>query len=196
MSEQDKPAVQEPEIDSVNQETKTKEAVAYDTYKRAIGEIKKLKEKVNLYESEKQEFTEKQLRENQEWKKLADTYKGKLDETQKIFREQEESIVNGMKYQEFTKHLGGKLRSDDYASFVPFDKIAFNPETKTIDEDSVKIVAAEFVKKHSHLVEFQAGRMPNVNTLDSKGVGSKNTKEMTPKEMEQYILELNKAGKI
>jgi CRISPR/Cas system CMR subunit Cmr6 (Cas7 group RAMP superfamily) len=171
--------------------------VSYETYRRVLSEAKKLKEQNKLYEEEKNKNQEQKLKDQNEWKTLAETYKQQLEEKSTILKEQEASIVNGMKYQEFEKQLGGKLKNRDYATFIEFDKIVMNPETKTIDTESVKGVVSNFVKQHSHLVEFQTGRLPNeaARTTTSFG-GSKKIEDMSAKELESYIKDQAKAGLI
>ena len=175
----------------------TSDKVAYDTYRRVLNEAKKLKEQVKLYEEEKNKSHENKLKEQNEWRALAETYQQQLHEKTKILQDQEQSIVNGMKYQEFEKHLGGKLKNKDYATFIEFEKIVMNPETKRIDEESVKGVVANFVKQHSHLVEFAGGaKLPNEAAKHSGSIGAKSIKEMSPKEHADYILKLAEAGLI
>ena len=170
--------------------------VAYDTYRRVLSEAKKLKEQVKLYEEEKNKGNEDRLKEQQQYKTLAETYKTQLEQKSKLLEEQESSIVNGMKYQEFEKHLNGKLKSKDYATFIEFEKIAIDPETKRIDEESVKSVVSKFVKEHSSLVDFGGGaKLPN-QAARAGSVGGKDINSMTSKELEAYIKEQHKAGLI
>ena len=174
-------------------ENQSNDKVSYDTYRKVLNEAKKYRDAFKQVEEEKQRMSDQKLKEQNEWKTLADQYKSKLDETSKVLQEQEASIVNGMKYQEFEKHLGGKLKDQDYATFVPFDKIAINPETKRIDEESVKGAVADFVKKHSHLVEFTSGaRLPN-EAAKSAHVGSKSLSDMSSSDI---MNELRKIGKL
>ena len=142
-------------------ETNSNDKVAYDTYRRVLAEAKKLKDQVKLYEEEKSKGHEQKLKEQNEWKALAEAKSAQAEQLEKALKEQQEQIVNGMKYQEFEKHLGGRLKSRDYATFIDFDKIVINPETKQIDQDSAKSVVSQFVKEHSSLVEFATGKLPN-----------------------------------
>jgi hypothetical protein len=178
-------------------EPKTSDVVKYETYKRVLSEAKMLKEKVREYETTLQQTQEQKLKEQNEWKALAEQYKAKLDQTSNVLQEQERSIVNGLKYHEFEKHLGGKLKNQDYATFVDFDRIVLNPETKKVDEDSAKAVAADFVKRHSSLVEFAGqGRLPN-DAPKGFSPGEKSVSDMKdPKEIQKHILELAAQGLI
>lgn len=168
--------------------------VSYETYQKVLNEAKKAKELAKHLAEEKAKNDEKALAEQQQWKVLADQYKTQLDQTKSILSEQEKSIVNGLKYQAFEKHLGGKLRNRDYATHIDFEKIAINPESKTVDEESAKSVVNEFLKSHSPLVEFGSGaKLPN-----NAGAGFNSKKEVALKEMttSQIEEELRKLGKI
>lgn len=138
-----------------------KDVVAYETYSKTVDEVKSLKKKLQEFETAQTAQKEKSLKEQNDWKALAEAKEVQLAEAQKRLEEQETSITETFKLSAFQKHLGGKLRSDEYFNHVELDKIVFNPETKRVDEDSVKAVVADFVKKHPHLVEFKKGKMPN-----------------------------------
>lgn len=180
----------------VASEPKSSDVVKYETYSRVLAEAKKLKEKVKEYEGHIQQSQEQKLKEQNEWKALAEQYKAKLDQTSSVLQEQERSIINGLKYHEFEKHLGGKLKNKDYATFVDFEKIILNPETKQVDPDSVKAVASEFVKSHPSLVEFASqGKLPN-QAASGYVTSSKAVSEMNKEELEKHILALAAQGKI
>ena len=168
--------------------------VSYETYQKVLNEAKKAKEIVKHLAEEKAKNDEKALADQQQWKVLADQYKTQLEQTKSVLSEQEKSIVNGLKYQEFEKHLGGKLKNRDYATFIDFEKIAINPESRTVDEESVKSVVNEFLKSHSPLVEFQSGaKLPNGAGAGFDSKKNVSFKEMTTSQIEE---ELRKLGKI
>jgi hypothetical protein len=185
------------QVNSVQTETRTaNDVVKYETYSKVLSEAKKLKEKVKEYETVLQQSQEQKLKEQNEWKALAEQYKSKLDQTSHVLQEQEKSIVNGLKFHEFEKHLGGKLKDKDYATFVEFDRIVLNPETKQVDEDSVKTVAADFIKKHASLVDFQgSGKLPNQAAKNYVPMG-KSVSDMSSEELQKHILQLAAIGKI
>lgn len=168
-------------------ETKDQDKVAYETYKRVLSEAKKYKDQLKALEEERNKANEQKLKDQNEWKTLAESKAAEAEKLSSLLKEQEQSIVNGMKYQEFEKHLGGKLKNKDYATFIEFDKIAFNPETKRVDDESVKAVVSQFVKQHSHLVEFGSGKMPN-EAASTASFGPKKPEEMSKKELEEFLL--------
>lgn len=192
----------EPKVDSVpNPESsapaETEDKVAYSTYKRVLAEAKKFKELADSLSKQTEQEKEAKLKEQNEWKSLAEMHKTKLEQAQKELEEKNRAIQVGTKYTEFVRHLNGKLKHDSYVNHVDFDKILINPETGRVEENSVKTVVAEFLKEHAALVDFGVnGRMPNAapkQGIPSKG---KSLDEMTPKEIEQHILEQAKLGLI
>lgn len=174
------------------QAEKSQDKVAYETYQRVLSEAKAAKEKLKLYEAEKQQITESKLKEQNEWKALAEQKEKSLAETTARLNELETTIVESVKLSAFQRHLGGKIKDEAYYSFVPVDQIVYNPETKKVDEDSVKGAVAEFVKRHASLVEFKQGKMPNEASSGAK-VPAKSYEQMTTAELEN---ELRKFGKI
>jgi CRISPR/Cas system CMR subunit Cmr6 (Cas7 group RAMP superfamily) len=171
--------------------------VAYSTYKRVLAEAKKFKELADSLSKQTEAEKEKQLKDQNEWKSLAEMHKAKLDVAQKELEEKNRAISDGLKFSEFNRHLGGKLKHSSYANHVDFDRILINPETGMIEESSVKTVVAEFIKQHSALVDFgNKPRLPNEAPRHGLPSGKKSIEEMTSKEMEQHILEQAKLGLI
>lgn len=181
------------QTNSVQSDQQTNDKVAYDTYRRVLNEAKKLRDQLKLVEEEKAKSHEQKLKEQNEWKALAEAKSAQAEQLEKLYKEQQEQIVNGMKYQEFEKHLGGKLKNKDYATFIDFDKIVMNPETRRIDDESVKGVVSNFVKEHSHLVEFYNGaKLPNEASKNT----SFNGKAPTEMSIDEIKNELKRIGKV
>lgn len=181
----------------INEKETLQDKVAYETYRRVLAEAKKYKDQAKLLEDEKNKNHESKLKEQNDWKALAEAKSSQVESLEKAFKEQNEQIVNGLKYQQFEKHLGGKLKDQDYATFIDFDKIVINPDTRRVDDESVKGVVGEFVKKHSHLVDFGDNRrMPNEAASSGRINDGKKISEMTSKELEKHIAEKVAAGLI
>ena len=192
----------ETEVDSVQTNAsgapaENDDKVAYSTYKRVLAEAKKFKELADSLSKQTEQEKEAKLKEQNEWKSLAEMHKAKLDLAQKELEEKNRAIQDGTKYTEFVRHLGGKLRHDSYVNHVDFDKILINPETGRVEESSVKTVVAEFVKEHASLVDFGInGRMPNNAPRQVGPAHKKSLDEMDSKELEKHILEQAKLGLI
>lgn len=177
------------------EEKSQKDKVAYETYQRTLAEAKKAKAERDALLAEKQAMIDSKLKEQNEWKTLAEQKEKEAAEERARRSELESTILESVKLSAFQKHLGGKIKNDAYYQFVETDKIAYNPDTKRVDEESVKAVVADFVKRHSSLVEFKTGRMPN-EAASSVTQSSKQIEEMSTQELEQYIKELHSQGKL
>lgn len=173
-------------------ESKSNDKVSHETYKRVLAEAKIAKEKVKSYEAQLKQAEEQKLREQNDWKSLAEQKEKSYLEAQSKLDELESTILDTVKINAFQRHLGGKLKDEAYFQFVDTKKIAINPETKKVDDDSVKEVVAEFVKRHSSLVEFKKGKMPNEAGRGSP-LNGKAPEEMSSAELEAA---LKKIGRI
>lgn len=170
--------------------------VAYSTYKRVLAEAKKFKELAENLSKQSEAENEKKLKDQNEWKTIAELNKQKLDQATKELEEKNRAIQDGMKFSEFQKHLGGTIKHSSYTNLIDFDKIVVNPETGMVDEGTVKSYAAEFLKEHSALVSFGGKpRMPN-ESARSVTMASKGVDEMSKEELEKYILDQARVGKI
>ena len=89
------------------------DVVKYETYNKVLTEAKKLKDKVKEYETVLQQSQEQKLKEQNEYKLLWEQEKTKAQHLSTVLNEQEKSIINGLKYHEFEKHLGGKLKDKE-----------------------------------------------------------------------------------
>lgn len=178
-------------------ENKKKDTVAYDTYRRTLNEAKTAKEKLRELEAWKAQQEEDKLKANNEWKALAESKDKSLSEALKRLNEMEQTIDNSLKLNAFNRYLNGKVRHPDYYSFVDTSKIALNPETRQVDENSVKEVVSEFLKNHSHLVEFRGQKIPNEAPKGGAVTGSqKPLDKMSKEELNDYILGLHKKGEL
>lgn len=175
---------------------KSQDKVAYETYLKVLSEAKNAKEKLRLLEASAQEMNDNKLKEQNEWKALAESKEKSLLETTSKLNHLESTILESVKLNAFQRHLNGKIKDDAYYQFVDTDKIAYNPETKRVDEESVKSVVADFIKRHSSLVEFKGGKMPNEAASNIKLSSEKKLEDMSTSEVEQYIKKLHSSGAI
>lgn len=175
-----------------SEKDKSQDKVAYETYQRVLAEAKTAKEKLRTLEAAQQAQVESKMKEQNEWKALAEAKELEAKNLSEKLNGLESTITESIKLNSFQKHLGGKIKSDEYYQFVDTNSIAYNPETKRVDEESVKKVVAEFVKKHASLVEFKVGKMPNEAGSTMK-IKEKDYSQMSKEEIEA---ELRKLGRI
>lgn len=176
-----------------------KDVVAYETYKKTVDEVKSLKERLKAIEDEKKVITEKNLKEQNDYKTLYEQKETALKDATSKLENFQKDLTDSIKISAFNKHLGGKLKHDDYIDFVELEKIVIHPETKKVDPESVKTVVASFLKSHSALVEVKRGNMPqnHANGMDGKRAsGQKGIAEMSSAELEADIVRRVQAGEI
>lgn len=170
--------------------------IALKAEKKAIAEKYNLeKARADKLEDERKLMGEAKLKEQNEWKTLAEQKELEAKEFRAKYEDIQTSIVDAMKINAFNRHLGGKIKNEEYEQFIPLDSIAYNPETRKVDDESAKNAAADFFKKHAALVEVKAGKMPN-EAASSPGLKGKRIEDMTPQEIEKHIKDLHSAGRL
>lgn len=181
---------------------KSQDKVAYESFRKSVEAEKKARERANELEKRLKEIeardlqaNDNKLKEQNEWKALAESKEKAYLEVSSKLNELETTILDSVKLSAFQKHLGGRIKDDAYYQFVDTNSIAYNPDTKRVDEESVKSVVADFVKRHSSLVEFRGGKMPNEAASSAK-FSSKKVEDMTKDELANHIKELHSQGKL
>lgn len=155
--------------------------VAYETYQKVLAErkkdqakareleakLKELSEFKSSVEQERQKIKEQKLEEEGNWKALLEQrdnrlkeYEEKLNEYKSKNQSYEKNINDMIKLSAFDRALGGKLKKDEYYSFVDTDKIVINPETNQVDMDSLKNYANEFQNEHKELIDYKRSKLP------------------------------------
>ena len=169
-------------------EDTSNDVVRYELFDKAVKQYKREKETRSQLENELNSLKEAKLKEQNEWKTLYEQEKAQRAELATTLQSQEEAILKNLKYSAFEKHLGGRIVDDAYQAFVPFEKIVIDPDTKMVNEDSVKLAVSDFVKKHSKLVEFQSSKMPNAAPSSYGNIQSKPFEQMSKEEIEKELL--------
>ena len=145
------------------------ESVKYETYKRTLGQKKKLetelleaKERLAEIERKEQEAEEKRLAEQGEYKKLLDLERKKREENEQKVKSYEKNLLDAHKLNAFKEKLPGKIRNNAYYDFVDINKIVLDPETGHVDETSLNEVVNDFVSEHSALLDLgQKRQLPD-----------------------------------
>jgi len=165
------------EAQSVSDTNEKSEPVTHDAYRRLLAQRKadqekqkSLAEKLTMYEQKEKEAEDAKLMEQGEYKKMLQEREKQIRQLQEEREQYKTSLVKTVKLQAFQQALGGKLADPDYFSFVDTDKIAVDPETNTIDSESLKSYVNEFVSKHQRLVEFSSAKLPNSAPSSSKAL--------------------------
>jgi len=155
------PSGDSPDNASGNADPKEDGRVAYETYQKVLREkkardeqLKSVSEKLAAYELEKTSLEEAKLKEQGEFKSLLEKEQAKRKAIEEELTGLKSGLQNSIKKSALEEKLGGKLRKSEYAAFIPFDRIAIDPETMRVDDTSLAEVAEEFQKEHKILFDF------------------------------------------
>jgi hypothetical protein len=160
------------EIDDSGSAGNQKDVVKYETYQRTVGQYKKASEenaelRKRLQDLEKAEKArvEQDLLEQNKYKDLLDLREKEAQAAKAELEELKHARIEARKLDAVLKHIQGHV-SSEYWVLIDTNKVIINPNTNEIDEASVDLVAKEFVKRHSRLIDF-----PNSNNarMDNKG---------------------------
>lgn len=159
------------------------DAVAYTTYKKVLTEKKNIQEKMRSLESQLNEINEgKKLQEQQklesqgEYKKILENRETELAASRADNEALAIELTSTWKKTAFFNKLGTGLVDPVYEQHIPLDQIAINPETNSVDGESVDVAVNQFLEKHPHLVKRKEaaklpGNAPNTNYAP-KPIGS------------------------
>lgn len=176
---------------SLGESTEKKEDHAFLAVKEQRN---KLRDELATTKAKLQAIEEGKLKEQNEFKTLFEQRDAQLMEERKKREQLESTVIFAHKRAAFRRELGAELAHDSYYNHVNFDNVVFNPETGSVDPNSVKLEVGNFLKEHSSLVVRNAGKMPNKAALGS--AGTKSLDEMSAKELEDHIRSLHAEGKI
>jgi hypothetical protein len=176
------PSGNQPEASGQKVEVEKKQdTVEYNTYRKVVGEKKKLQAKLEELmqaETQKQEALDA---EKGEHKKLWESTKTDLDKYKSELEQERQGRLNFVKVNKFLSRIDGKIDSK-YLDFVPTDMIHLDPETGKVDDMSLDKAVEAFMNEHSVLVQ-----KPNaVGTRDrapSHAVPEKKLSEMSNVEL-------------
>lgn len=171
------------------------------TNERLLNQSKEWKseaQKAKDLEAERQrqveEERENKLREQGQFKQLLSQREKELEETRKELeqergktKEANDTLLEARKLSAFENRLGGRLKNDKYLGFVDTSEIVVNPETNEIDVSTVDSVVKSFLSEHKELVDFQAGKMPNVDGSNTTPVTHDRWKGMSHKDRLQNL---------
>jgi len=173
-------------VDASSIKDKSQDTVKYETYQRVLSEAKNAKERLKILEAEKQETYEKSLKEQNEYKLLWEQSEKTKKEIGIEHAELKGLINKSIKVAAFQKFIGGKVKNDRYLDFANIEGIIIDPETGKVVEESAKLVAAEYMRDHSALIDLRTAKMPNESATEFR-IGNKPVSEMTSEQIENEL---------
>ena len=164
------------EKESINEESKQENKVAYESYQKVLREKKGIQEKLRSYESKEAERAEQLQKQKEEsyakqgeYKKLLELrdaelaeVKSRVEAVEKERTELGSRIIDDLKERALLDSLPGKLKRPEYMNFLNKDAVAMDPETGEIDKNSVVKAANDFAENYSDLIDTKSFRhLPN-----------------------------------
>lgn len=136
------------------------EDVSYESHQRLLQQrkadqrkAKELEQELSRYRDADRAREQQELEAKGEYSKILSERENRIQELEAREEERLRREVESAKLNAFVRALPGKLRSQDYLAFVNTDDIPLDPESKSVDEGSLRRVVADFMSKHSVLVE-------------------------------------------
>ncbi|MCK5882351.1 MAG: hypothetical protein KAG61_01575 [Bacteriovoracaceae bacterium] len=174
-----------------------KQSVSYETHKKLLGQMKNAKvesERVNArlaeFEAKQEADAENKLKEDNEWKTLAEKKDAELIETRGTLSRINDSIVRAEKIDAVEKELGAALKNRDYARHLDLDSISVS-ESGEIDQEALSAEVNRFREVHGDSLI----KTNNIATLPN-GAGQKSQPksigDMTAQERQALRRELRK----
>jgi hypothetical protein len=169
MSTNENPGGENGNAGSESDQNQKKDIVSYETHRKLLDEKKRvqeekrnLEEKLRGYEEDKAKREKEELEKQGNFQKLLEQERA---ERQKLETEHSglvESIYAARKRSAVLKHISGKVPDEVVDVLLNVSGVAMN-EDGTIVEDTAKMVAQEFEKKHPYLVlrDKQNGGLPS-----------------------------------
>jgi len=134
--------------------------VKYETHNRLLrqrkadqGKVRELEEELNRFRDVERKREQTEMEKRGQYDKILKEREERIGQLEKEREERERQAIQSTKLSAFVDLLPGKLRNNQYLAFVNVDEIAIDPDTKKVDEGSLKSAVDTFMKAHSVLVE-------------------------------------------
>jgi hypothetical protein len=196
--------------ESQQEQTAKEDVVSYESHQKLLKQYKRDRERLKALEDERVLFGQKQkeieetkLREKGEFQKLLDIRQKELDEYKTrlntISQEKDETskaLTDTFKLNAFYDKLPGKIKRREYLNFVDLDSIVIDPETGSVDEQSVDMVASSFMKEYKDLVDTSHfGKLPGNAAQSPNHIDANSFRNLSLKDMKLKLRDAVQAAK-
>lgn len=165
-----------------------KQTVAYESYQKVLGEKKAIQARLREIEENQRLAEEQRLAEQGDYKTMVENKEQQLKALQEqlngIRNERDlysKDLSDTWKLQAFYKELPGQIKKSEYINFVDLDSIVFDPETKSVDESTVKSAVSNFMENYPDLVKQKTFK----NLPPNAPKGSVNKKSLNSMSMDE-----------
>lgn len=157
-------------------------AVSFETYDRLVkqrkadqeklreltGRVEKLSDfeaKLKEIEAKEAEASQKKLEEEGKWREALEHKNKMLKDLEEKFKNAEaekestkKALLDSAKIQAVVDKLPGRIKRNEYLNFIDIDQVILDPETGDFDESSIGLVANNFLKNHSELIQVEGSK--------------------------------------
>lgn len=174
-------------------EPSEKDVVKYDTYRKAIGELKSLKAKMSEYEAKEQEREQSLLTEQGKFKEALDSALSKKKELEQALEAKEKAFAKKIftkEVQEVALSLGARKDAlDDIVKVGDWSSVEID-ENFAINKDQLKTQIASLSKSKPFYFAGNAAAPRDVNTSTAAAPAEKKIDNMSIDEIKAKLMAL------
>lgn len=171
-------------------ESSEKDVVKYDTYRKAIGELKTLKSKMSEYETREQEREQSLLAEQGKFKEALESAISKKKELEQALEAKEKAFAKKIftkEVQEVALSLGARKDAlDDIVKVGDWSSVEID-ENFAINKDQLKAQIANLSKSKPFYFSGSATAPRDVNTSTGSAPASKKLEDMSIDELKAKL---------
>lgn len=173
-------------------ESSEKDVVKYDTYRKAIGELKSIKAKMSEYEAKEQEREQSLLAEQGKFKEALESAISKRKELEQALEAKEKAFAKKIftkEVQEVALSLGARKDAlDDIVKVGDWSSVEID-ENFSINKEQLKSQIASLSKSKPFYFAGSAAAPRDVNTT-SKAVTDKKLDDLSIEELKAKLMAL------
>lgn len=171
-------------------ESSEKDVVKYDTYRKAIGELKTLKSKMSEYEAREQEREQSLLAEQGKFKEALESAISKKKELEQALEAKEKAFAKKIftkEVQEVALSLGARKDAlDDIVKVGDWSSVEID-ENFSINKEQLKAQIANLSKSKPFYFSGSATAPRDVNTSTGSAPASKKLEDMSIEELKAKL---------
>lgn len=169
--------------------------VSYDTHRKLLGEKKKereenlrLRKQLNDLLEEKSMREEAQLKENNDWKALAEKRYEELKSHEAKLKQIEQDRIDAKKLDSFLSALPCNLERK-FWRLIDIDKILVNPDSGEVDEMTVTKQVEVWKKEYPETLGYSGSgaKLPNESPKPTDSLSYDKWKNMSAAEMRKHL---------
>jgi len=164
--------------------------IKYSTHKKLLNQHKNLKSELEELREFKQKQEEDQALKRGEFDKILKAREEKIEELSNKLKGIDQENNDRRKLQAFLNKVPGKVKKNEYLSFVDLDSIATDPETGEVDSVTLEREAKKFVENFPDLIVPANNKaLPQVGSLNNDRPNvRKSLKTMTREELKKAYI--------